>query len=108
MFWERFYNLCLQKGTKPNPVAQEINISSGIITKWKNEGTLPSGENLVKLANYFDVSVDYLLGRTDEPAAHKKKNELIDLINQLTPEERQKLMNFYLLLKNEHTQSEQE
>ena len=37
MFWERFYNLCLQKNTKPNPVAKEIGISSGIVTKWKNE-----------------------------------------------------------------------
>lgn len=63
MFWERFYNLCLEKDTKPNPVAKKIGISSGIVTKWKNEDTLPNGETLLKIADYFDVSVDYLLGR---------------------------------------------
>lgn len=73
MFWERFYNTCITRGTKPNPVAQEIGISSGIITKWKTSGTLPNGETLIKLADYLDCSVDYLLGRTDDPESHKKR-----------------------------------
>lgn len=33
MFWERFYELCLKNHTKPNPLAKEIGISSGVITK---------------------------------------------------------------------------
>ncbi len=61
MFWKRFYNLCLQHGKRPNPIGKEIGLSSGIISKWKNGG-IPNGETLMKLANYFDVSVDYLLG----------------------------------------------
>ena len=64
MFWERFYSLCLQHNTKPNPVAKELHISSGLITKWK-QGSLPNTEALIKVSNYFDCSVDYLLGRTD-------------------------------------------
>lgn len=71
MFWKRFYNLCLEKGTKPNPVGKEIGISSGIITKWKNESTLPNGETLIKIADYLGCSVDYLLGRTDNPEVNK-------------------------------------
>ena len=66
MFWERFYNLCLEKGTKPNPVAKALGISSGIVTKWKTLGTLPNGDTLTKLADYLGCSVDYLLGRTEE------------------------------------------
>lgn len=62
MFWDRFYELCLKKGTKPNPLAKELGISSGIITKWKS-GSTPSGEMLTKIADYLDCSVDYLLGR---------------------------------------------
>ena len=61
MFWERFYNLCLRCGKKPNPVGKEVGLSSGIISKWKNGG-IPNGETLMKLAKYFDVSTDYLLG----------------------------------------------
>ncbi len=61
MFWKRFYNLCLRSGKRPNPIGKEIGLSSGIISKWKNGG-IPNGETLMKLARYFDVSVDYLLG----------------------------------------------
>lgn len=71
MFWERFYNLCIDKGTKPNPVGAIIGISSGIITKWKNEGSIPNGETLIKIADYLDCSVDYLLGRTDNPNVNR-------------------------------------
>ena len=63
MFWERFYGLCTRKGIKPNPIAKELGVSTGIISKWKNEKTLPNGETLIKIANYFNCSVDYLLGR---------------------------------------------
>lgn len=67
MFWERFENLCNEKGIKPNPVAAKIGIKSGTVTKWKN-GTIPTGETLIKIANFFNVSIDYLLGRTDIPS----------------------------------------
>ena len=59
MFWERFYNLCLRNGKRPNPVGKEIGLSSGIISK---NGGIPNGETLMKLARYFNVSTDYLLG----------------------------------------------
>lgn len=108
MFWQRFYDLCLQNNTKPNPVAKELGISTGIVSKWKNENTLPNGENLIKISNYFDVSVDYLLGRTDDPHFWQQKNELVALINQLTPDEQQRLMAVYRLLKDEQTQAKQQ
>lgn len=71
MFWKRFYELCISKNTKPNPVAKDIGISSGVVTKWKNGTTIPNGETLIKIADYLDCSVDYLLGRTDNPEVNK-------------------------------------
>ena len=65
MFWNRFYNLCLEAGTKPNPVCMELGLSSAAATHWKN-GKQPTAEILNKIADYFNVSVDYLLGRTDK------------------------------------------
>ncbi len=61
-FWESFANLCAKAGKKPNPVGKELGVSSGTITLWK-KGTLPNGEKLIQIADYFGVSVDYLLGR---------------------------------------------
>lgn len=69
-FFERLYLLCENKGIKPNTVAKAIGVSTAIATKWKN-GTIPNGETLTKIADYLDCSVDYLLGRTDNPESHK-------------------------------------
>ena len=65
MFWDIFYQVCIEQGTKPNPVAKQIGVSSSTVTSWKNGG-IPNGETLLKLADYLNVSVDYLLGRTTE------------------------------------------
>lgn len=98
--------MCVSRGTKPNPVAKEIGISSGIITKWKTIGTLPNGDTLIKIAEYLDCSVDYLLGLTDDPAPYKttKKpapesedelnTELLKMLSRFTPEEAQRLADF--------------
>lgn len=72
MFWERFYSLCLNKQIKPNPLAKKLGISSGIITKWK-DGGIPNGETLIKIADYFNCSVDYLLGRTNIPEINRER-----------------------------------
>lgn len=42
-----------------------LNLSNGSISKWNSSN--PNSEPLLKVANYFDVSTDYLLGRTDQP-----------------------------------------
>ena len=68
MFWENFYGLCHSKQMSPNGVAKEIGISSGAITAWK-QGKVPHHDTLIKIANYFGVSVDYLLGNEKQPEA---------------------------------------
>lgn len=76
MFWERLVELCNEKNTKPNPVAATLKISSGAVTRWKN-GTVPNGNTLQLLADYFGVSVDYLLGKTDDRGQEEKKPSFI-------------------------------
>lgn len=46
-------------------VAKRLGISQPSYIRYENGTAEPSLENLVKLADLFDVSVDYLLGRTD-------------------------------------------
>ena len=65
MFYERLKLLCEEKGIKLTNLIQELGMSSGNMNKWKN-GVIPKGNTLSKLADYFNVSVDYLIGKTDE------------------------------------------
>ena len=67
MFWDNFVLLCNQKGKTPNGVCAELHFSAATATKWKR-GSLPRDTTLKKIADYFGVSVSYLLGATDEPS----------------------------------------
>ena len=66
MFWDRFSELCKKNGVTPNAVCSTIGKSTATATHWKN-GSTPNGDVLIKIAEYFNVPVDYLLGRTDDP-----------------------------------------
>ena len=48
-------------------VANYIGISQQAVARWEKGETEPDSETLVKLAELFGCSVDYLLGRTDDP-----------------------------------------
>ena len=45
-------------------IAEHLHAAQPSYFRYENGSAEPSLENLVKLADYFDVSVDYLLGRT--------------------------------------------
>ena len=75
MFYERLKLLCEEKGIKLTNLIQELGMSSGNMNKWKN-GVVPKGNTLSKLADYFNVSVDYLIGKTDEQASTYHTNNI--------------------------------
>lgn len=54
-----------------NKVSVATGISTGNLSDWKKGRCLPSAEKLDILADYLDCSVDYLLGRTDNPGVNK-------------------------------------
>lgn len=64
MFWEIYVDLCSKKGESPNKVAKNLSIASGTVTEWK-KGRVPQNATLKKIADYFNVSVDYLLGNDE-------------------------------------------
>ena len=73
VFFERFSALCKDNHVSPNSVAREIGASSGSVTAWK-QGTEPRNATLTKIADYFDVSTDYLLGKDKAPVLDDKRS----------------------------------
>lgn len=67
MFYDTFLSLCSSKGMKPGRVADEIGINRGTVTSWKKRGYTPRAEVLQRIADYFGVTIDYLLGKVSEP-----------------------------------------
>jgi transcriptional regulator with XRE-family HTH domain len=48
-------------------LAMELNMTQNTICRYENQTREADYKTLVKIADYFNVSIDYLLGRTDNP-----------------------------------------
>lgn len=77
MFWETYSELCSRFNKSPSAVAEEIGLSNSITTKWR-KGAIPKSEVLLKLVDYFNCSIDYLLfGKENYPELTNMEIELI-------------------------------
>ena len=67
-FIERLNLLCKEKGISISKMIKDLSLAHGNVTNW-NKGAVPKGETLNKIADYFGVSTDYLLGKTEKRQA---------------------------------------
>lgn len=74
MFVERFKTLLEKNVVTAYKVAKDTNISQGLMREYQKGIKTPSSQNIIKIADYFGCSVDYLLGRTDSPTAINSHN----------------------------------
>ena len=103
MFWDIFFNLCKNNGTTPTRIVKALGISQGSVTQWKN-GKVPLHGTLLKIAEHFNVSVDYLLGNAPPPEEEKSPaelhQELAELWEQLDEASREEAMRYLEYLRS--------
>lgn len=63
IFPQRLKELRLKKGLTQTELGEKVGVKQNTFTNWENGKREPSFENLVKLADLFDVSLDWLFGR---------------------------------------------
>lgn len=63
-FFEQYKKICEERGISPNGAAKEIGLPSSSVTHWK-DGAIPRIKTVQKIADYFCVTTDYLLGYAD-------------------------------------------
>ena len=64
----RLKELRVEKGLNQKEVAKILGIAQPTLSGWETGRTQIDYDNLIKAADYFNVTIDYLLGRTDENA----------------------------------------
>lgn len=67
MVGKRLKDLRDKKGISQYELAKDIGTTQKQIYSWENDVQSPKAEALIKIAEYFDVSVDYLLGLVSDP-----------------------------------------
>ena len=65
MFGDRIKTLRKSQNLNQVQLAQKLDVSKQTVSNWENNNILPSIEMLIKIANYFSVSTDYLLELDD-------------------------------------------
>lgn len=64
-FCDVFRELRLEKKLSQEAIAKELDVSQSLINNWETNRSTPAPEMLEYIADYFDVSVDYLIGRSN-------------------------------------------
>lgn len=84
--------LMQEKGIQQQQMAEILNVSRASIYKYQQGKAEPNIETLVKIADYFDVSLDYLCGRQNKnlifaDGLSDTQKKLVAIIKRLTPEQ---------------------
>ena len=108
MFSERLKRLRMEKGITQKELADRLHISRSTSAGYESLGKEPDGEKLCALADFFGVSVDYLLGGTDSrepisppPAAAQRPAEaaIAGELGSLSDRQLDRLLGYIQALK---------
>lgn len=91
MFYDKYANICKQRGISMSAAAMEAGLSKSLVTKWKaNKVEVPSPDVLKKLSAYFNIPVSELLeeDKKEKPTVKddglsEAKRKLIERIKKL-------------------------
>jgi len=85
IFSETLSGLRREKGLSQRNAAADLGISQALLSHYENDAREPKLEFVVKACNYYDVTADYILGRTksrvDESVDFKKT--IVDILSEM-------------------------
>lgn len=88
---ERIKEVARQRQISVKKILSDTGLGRNTMSNFKT--SFPKSDSLAKIADCLDCSVDYLLGRTENPAVQIKasdvNNQLVDLLSQLSPTEQE-------------------
>lgn len=70
--FQNLFKIIEEKGVSAKKLSDDTGISTGNISDWKSGRCCPSVNALITIVDYLNISLDYLVGRTDDPILHKK------------------------------------
>lgn len=103
-FFEVLTMLMNNNKSNAKQLSETLQIGKNQFKYWKDKGNIPNGETLIALADYFHVSVDYLLGREKEKTSiteyccpsetDKQQQKLIENYNKINAPAQKALVQY--------------
>jgi len=110
VFYNQYVKLCNSINKAPTAVAVDIGFQKSVVTRWKKNNATPTDANLKKIADYFGVTVDYLLGKETEKektsSSLDKELEGVEFalfgeVKELTDEEKEDILEYIRFKKSQ-------
>ena len=73
-------------------LAERLGVAQNTVCNWENGKRRPDAEALVRLAQLFDVSVEYLLGQEHAAKVSQKEAQLLAAFRRLTPAQQERML----------------
>lgn len=83
-------------GKTQSELGKELELSSSTIAMYETDKRTPDINTLISISNYFNVSIDYLIGKSklrNYNETNENITELIDIYNKLTDKQKQSVLN---------------
>ena len=94
MLVEKIKKLCSSHGISIPKLEEHLNFGAGTISKWKKSA--PGADKVLKVAEYFHVSTDYLLGKEEDAEKHTSINNALTTAMFATSEYSEHLFDIYV------------
>lgn len=108
MIGERLYDLRKDFGLTQDELAAILKINKHSISSYERDKSEPPDAIKICMAKFFGVSVDYLLGLTDDPNPYNGKHPVIRLPMHFPESAKQSLNDYISFLKSKYTDGEDE
>lgn len=106
-FYENYVQLCNKVGKSPSAVAIELKLGKPSVSRWKT-GTKPRDTTVLKVANYFGVTVEELMGDgikkdpiREDGAVSPAAQEILDFLDSASGEELADVIKYIRYLKSQ-------
>ena len=106
-YGQRIRELREEKGISMMTLAKAIGVSDTAVCKWEKQDSEPKLSYIAKLAEYFNCSADYIIGRSDDFGAYIQKDkpdgeekQILSTYRSLSPQMKEIAMQTLNVLKN--------
>lgn len=104
MIGERLFDLRKDAGLTQDELAAILNINKHSISSYEREKSEPPDIIKIEIAKYFNVSIDYLLGLTDNPNPYNAKYNVMRLPNHFPEKAKNSLKDYMGYLKQKYAE----
>ncbi len=87
-------------------IGKIFHASQNAVSQWESGARKPSYDVIQEIADYFNVTIDYLLGREEKPSENRENSALCNELEDLTQEERADILSYIRFKKSQREKTD--